>query len=64
MYIFLFRYDYELSLFSITNRMEKGHKIKAYLVMRKILLNSVRVTATLIYDCNKIRNDNEFYGEE
>ena len=32
--------------------------------MRKILLNSVRVTATLIYDCNKIRNDNEFYGEE
>lgn len=32
--------------------------------MRKILLNSVRVTATLIYDCNEIRNDNEFYGEE
>ena len=43
---------------------KKGHKIKAYLVMRKILLNSVRVTATLIYDCNEIRNDNEFYGEE
>ena len=32
--------------------------------MRKILFNSVRVTATLIYDCSEINNDNQFDGEE